>query len=585
MADVSGAESTGADVSGAEVSGPESTGAEPGRLVRFSRAAGRGVVDRLPQLGVATLAGLLLCVSFPPVGWWYLAPVALALLAWVLTRPSTTPVGGFGYGLLFGLAFYIPLLPWISGLVGAVPWLALALVQAVFPGLFGSAAVAVRRLPGWPVWFALLWVAHEWIKSTVPFGGFPWGVVAYSQTNGPLLALAQFGGAPLVSFAVALAGFGLAALTLATVQWWRSADHRSAPPAVVLPGLCISVVLLATALVWPQVRYSGAGADATDHPIRVAAVQGNVPRLGLEFNAQRRAVLDNHVRETLRLAEDVHAGRAEQPLFVVWPENSSDIDPLANPDAYQQISTAAAAIGAPILVGGVVRADGYRPDHPVSTNSVIVWDPDTGPADRHDKQIVQPFGEYLPWRSFFSLLSPYADRAGYFIPGDGNGVVEAAGVPVGVTTCWEVIFDRAARQSVLNGAQVLAVPTNNATFDEPMSQQHLAFARLRAVEHNRYAVVAGTTGISAVITPDGRDVARTEFFEPAYLDAQVRLKTQLSPATRYGPAIHGALIAAALAGLAAGVIRAILHNGRLVPQALRGRPGAKESHDGPTTRP
>ena len=96
--------------------------------------------------------------------------------------------------------------------------------------------------------------------------------------------------------------------------------------------------------------------------------------------------------------------------------------------------------------------------------------------------------------------------------------MHAAGVPVGVTTCWEVIFDRAPRESVRNGAQLLAVPANNATFNETMSEQQLAFARLRAVEHDRYVVVAGTTGISAVIAPDGRELARTEFFEPAYLD-------------------------------------------------------------------
>ena len=83
----------------------------------------------------------------------------------------------------------------------------------------------------------------------------------------------------------------------------------------------------------------------------------------------------------------------------------------------------------------------------MSTNSVIVWNPGTGPADRHDKQIIQPFGEYLPWRSFFSHLSEYADRAGYFVAGTGNGVVTASGVPIGVTTCWEVIFDRAPRQA------------------------------------------------------------------------------------------------------------------------------------------
>ncbi|WP_107528807.1 apolipoprotein N-acyltransferase [Mycolicibacterium tusciae] len=546
---------------------------EPAERRSRAKRFGHAVIDRLPQLGVAIVAGLALCLSFPPFGWWYLAFVAFALLSWVLTRETTTVAGGFGYGFLFGLTFYLPLLPWISGFVGPVPWLALCMLEALFPALFGALAVTVRRLPGWPLWFAGLWAAQEWLKSTVPFGGFPWGVVAYSQTEGPLVSLVQVGGAPLLSFAVVLIGFSLAAITLEIVKWWRSGSARTArPPAVVIPGACVTVVLLLTALTGPQVRHSGMSAD-DEQPVTVAAVQGNVPRLGLEFNAQRRAVLDNHVRETERLADDVRAGRAQQPMFVIWPENSSDIDPLANPDANAEISAAADAIDAPILVGSVVAAPGYTRDNPVSNNSVIVWNPETGPDERHDKQIVQPFGEYLPWRSFFRLLSPYADRAGYFIPGSGNGVVHAAGVPIGVATCWEVIFDRATRESVRNGAQILAVPTNNATFDEAMSRQQLAFARLRAVEHDRYVVVAGTTGISAVIAPDGRELARTEFFEPAYLDAQVRLKTQLTAATRWGPLVEGVLAAIGVGAL----IAAMLHNGSFVRRlgtSTKGR-GAK----------
>jgi apolipoprotein N-acyltransferase len=523
----------------------------PSAVQRF----GKAVLDRLPQLSAAIAGGVLMCLSFPPFGWWYLAFVSMAVLAWVTRRESTTLAGGFGYGFLFGLAFYLPLLPWISGLVGAFPWIALSALQALFCGLFGLAAVKVRRLPAWPLWFAGLWAAQEWLKSTVPFGGFPWGVIAFSQTDGPLLSLAQIGGAPLLSFAVVLVGFSVAALVLESVQWLRR-DHTtdSGPPAVFVPGLCISLVLLLTALTWPSVRQAGVGADE-GHSVTVAAVQGNVPRLGLEFNAQRRAVLDNHVQETARLAQDVRAGRAPQPAFVIWPENSSDIDPLANRDAYERISVAAAAINAPILVGGVVAAPGYSADNPVATNSVIVWNPGTGPADRHDKKIVQPFGEYLPWRSFFRHLSSYADRAGYFVPGSGNGVVRAADVPIGVATCWEVIFDRAPRESVRNGAELLTVPTNNATFDESMSEQQLAFARLRAVEHDRYTVVAGTTGISAIIAPDGRELARTGFFEPAYLDTQVRLKTQLTIATRFAPLIEFVLVALGIGALVAAVMQ------------------------------
>jgi apolipoprotein N-acyltransferase len=527
------------------------------------------MLPRLSRLVLSIAGGLLLCASFPSVNWWWAAVVAAALLGWVLTRPATTPVGGLGYGFLFGLAFYLPLLPWISSLVGVVPWLALATVCALFPGLFGLFAVVVRGLPGWPVWFALLWVAQEWLKSIGPFGGFPWGAVAFGQAEGPLLPLVQLGGVALLSLAVVLVGFSATAIGLEIAKWWRSGglggaeakEAKQAPPAVVLPGICICLVLFGAVLVWPQVRHAGAGSGG-EPTVTVAAVQGNVPRLGLDFNAQRRAVLDNHVEETLRLAEDVRSGVAPQPQFVVWPEDASDVDPLLNPDAAQQIAEAAHAIGAPILVGTILAVPGSTVEY---TNTVIVWNPVTGPADRHDKEIVQPFGEYLPMPWLFKHLSGYADRAGHLVPRQSSGVVQIAGVPVGVSTCWEVIFDRAPRKAVLNGAQLLAVPTNNATFNKRMSEQELAFAKVRAVEHDRYVVVAGTTGISSVVAPDGAELVRTDFFQPAYLDIQVRLKTKLTLATRWGPIVQWVLVVAAGAVILAG----IRHNG--FPRAIRPR--------------
>lgn len=552
----------------------------PDRLERLGAAA----ADRWAQLAVSVVAGMLLRASFPPLNWWWAAIPAFGLLAWVLVRPETTVAGGFGYGLLCGLAFFLPLLPWVGGLVGPAPWLMLTLMCALFPAVFGSAAVLVRGLSGWPIWFALLWAAQEWLKSVFPFGGFPWGAVGYGQTAGPLLPLVALGGVPLLSAGVVLIGCAGTALTLEILHWLRGGSASGPdgrPPRVLVPGLCICLVLLATVVVWPGVRRSGAGAG-DDPSITVAAVQGNVPRLGLDFNAQRREVLDYHVRETQRLAEDVAAGRAPQPLFVIWPENSSDIDPLMNTDAAQQITTAAQAIDAPILVGTVRAAPGWTRENPVASNSVLVWDPRTGSGDSHDKRIVQPFGEYLPWRDFFRHLSGYADRAGYFVPGHGDGVVRVAGVPVGVATCWEVIFDRAPRQSVLAGAQLLAVPTNNATFDESMSEQQLAFAKVRAVEHDRYVVVAGTTGISAVIAPDGRELARTAFFEPAYLDGNLRLKTALTPATRWAPVLQWVLVGAAVAALLAGIrqngslMRGRFNKRRTAGADVNGRSGADE---------
>ncbi|HET9875809.1 MAG TPA: apolipoprotein N-acyltransferase, partial [Mycobacterium sp.] len=356
---------------------------------------------RLPQLSAALAAGLLLCASFPPFNWWWAAVVAFALLAWVFTRPDTTLAGGLGYGFLCGLAFYLLLLPWISGLVGVLPWLVLTVVCAAFPAAFGLLAVLVRDLPGWPIWFAVLWAAQEWAKSTLPFGGFPWGIVGFGQTGGPLLPLVALGGVPLLSAAIVLLGSSATAIGIQIVRLLRhghpaesnDAEGTGRPPAVLLPGICICLVLLTTVVVWPTVRHSGAG-SAAEPTVVVAVVQGNVPRLGLDFNAQRREVLDYHVRETLHLADDVRTGRAPQPQLVIWPENSSDIDPLANVDAEQQIAAAAQAIGAPILVGTVRNGPGWTRDNPVSMNSVLVWDPVTGPGDRYDKRIVQPFGEY-----------------------------------------------------------------------------------------------------------------------------------------------------------------------------------------------
>ena len=151
------------------------------------------------------------------------------------------------------------------------------------------------------------------------------------------------------------------------------------------------------------------------------------------------------------------------------------------------------------------------------------------------------------------------------MPGSGSGVVHPAGIPVGVATCWEVIFDRALRDSVRNGAELLAVPTNNATFDQAMSEQQLAFATLRAVEHGRYVMVAGTTGISAAIAPDGREIARTAFFTPAYLDVEMRLRSAQTPATRWTVPLQWLLAAAAVAAL----VVAILQNGAFVRLSRR----------------
>ncbi|MET8799584.1 apolipoprotein N-acyltransferase [Nocardia sp. NPDC004568] len=510
----------------------------------------------------AVLAGVLLFGSFPPRPWWFLAPAGIALLTLVV-RSGPRLRAGFGYGFLAGLGFFLPLLPWTGIYVGPLPWLALSTACAVYLGVFGVLGRILGRLPGWPLWLALAWTAAEWGRSSFPFGGFPWGRLAFGQADGWFLPLAAYGGAPLVSFVVALSGTCGAAVVLGVLR--QAGARRAAVPrggaeenaaadrtaaaiadtradsaghgAAGRGGRVATAAAASTCLLLAAAGL-GLGLGATlpgpldgDRTITVAAIQGSVPRLGLDFNAQRRAVLDNHVRRTEQLADEVASGRFPAPDVVVWPENSSDIDPLRNPDAAALISAAARRISAPILVGAVlVNGDG------TTTNSVMVWTAESGPGDRHDKKIVQPFGEYLPMRGFFRLFSDYADRAGYFVPGHGDGTIRAAGTEIGVATCYEVAFDRAFRDSLHSGAQLLAVPTNNATFgDSEMTYQQLAMSRVRAVEHGRSLVVAATSGVSAIIAADGTLRQQSPLFTPEALVAEVPLRDSHTPATVLGP--------------------------------------------------
>lgn len=196
------------------------------------------------------------------------------------------------------------------------------------------------------------------------------------------LPLAAVGGTPVLGFAVVLCGFALYEVVRLALDKRRAREVSRSAAAVALLGVAVPVVgaLAARPLVSDR---------AEDGTATVAVIQGNVPRLGLEFNAQRRAVLDYHARETERLAARVAAGEVARPDFVLWPENSSDIDPFAYADAAAVIDKAAKAIGAPISVGGVVERDGKF------YNEQILWDPVKGPTQTYDKRQVQPFGEYL----------------------------------------------------------------------------------------------------------------------------------------------------------------------------------------------
>lgn len=506
--------------------------------------------------GVALLGGVLLYLSFPPRdGLWWLVLPAFALLGLVLR--DARPGRGFLAGFAFGLGFLLPLLVWVGSLVQTLPWVALSVFESLFFGLTGALIALVSRVPGrlgalWPVWAAALWIGGELLRGSVPFGGFPWGRVGFGQPESPLLPVAAIGGVPLLGFVTVLAGLAVAELLRRLVR--RGAAARGAPGGPdTAPGwtraVAVPLVLLVlVAVAGPLASLVPPTPGEQARTVTVAAIQGNVPRLGLDFNSQRRAVLDNHARETENLAAEVAAGNRPQPDLVIWPENSSDIDPLRNPDAAARIDAAARAIRAPIMVGAVL----VNPDRTTS-NAALVWEAGTGVVDRQDKRRIQPFGEYMPWRSFFRLFSSYVDRAGFFVPGGGDGLVDLAGVPTAVAICWEIAFDDAFGDAVAAGAQLLAVPSNNATFGlTEMTYQQMAMSRVRAVEFDRPVVVVTTSGVSGMITPDGAVTDRTGQFVPGVLVDRIELRTTttLSARLRSGPEWTLTIVGLLAAGLA-----------------------------------
>ncbi|WP_380168095.1 apolipoprotein N-acyltransferase [Jannaschia sp. R86511] len=519
------------------------------------RDVSRPLVPWTVAVPLAVVSGVLLDAAFPSVGAWGLAYVAVAVV--LLLARGRGVVASYGYGVLFGLGFMVPQLQWSGIYVGAVPWLALAtleglLLALVLPGFAVAWRLADRSggrlLWTLPVTAGAVWVASEALRSRWPFDGFGWGRLAFSQADSPLVFLAALGGVPLVGFGVvALAAVGVCSVL--EVRRLLVGPRPGRPVRATVPFVALALLLLPAAS--GAQRNAGTLDEATDTTVRVAAVQGDVPRAGLDFNAQRRAVLDNHVTGTLDLAARIEAGEEEPVDLVLWPENASDIDPLTNDDAATEIGRATDAVAAPVLLGAVLQGPGEN-----ITNAMLLWDPQTGYRGRSDdqaengyyaKQAIAPFAEYIPYRDFFRRFSPFVDQVTDFAPGERAAVLEMGGALVGPAICFEVVDDDVVRRQVLAGADLLVVPTNNATFgltDENVQQ--LAMSRVRAVEHGRSVVHISNVGTSALVAPDGSTGRRTALFEPDVLVDAVQLRSGRTPATVLGAAPELALTGVAL---------------------------------------
>ena len=478
------------------------------RVASVSRL--RGLAGAAAPFGLGAFLG----TAFEPLAWPYVVPICLAGLALTLRGLSVVQAGL--RTAAFGGAFMLTTLYWLWPSIGLFAWVGLSLVQTLWFAALGCAWGVVRVLPGWPVWGAAWWSVIETARGRWPFGGFPWARLGATVVDTPWAPLLPLIGVTGTGLALALIGFSLAAVVEA------SSGRRSASTS-----WATAAVLGATA---PVLLAAGSVPAAASRSLTVALVQGGVPGDGTDIVANHRQLTRNQQRATKALAARVRSGRVAPPDLVVWPENSTAVDPFTDAEARAAIDDASRAVGRPILAGSPVDAADPRR----VLNQGVVWDSEQGPGQRYTKQHPVPFGEYIPFRSLLSGIHPnLAAIARDMVPGSAQPPLQVAGTSLALAICFDVAHDDVLPEQVRRGAQLIVVLTSNARFTgTAQPAQQFAMSRARALEAGRSVVIASTNGISGAIGPDGSVLTRSRTRGTEVLLAGVPLRSEVSVAVR-----------------------------------------------------
>ena len=480
----------------------------------------RGFTRLALSIGGGALAGLAL----PPFGLWPAILVSVLLIH--ISFQGLRFWRGFVLGVSAGIAFYAAQSSWMSAYLGPEPWLALATLEGLIFGLgAGLAAATWTWLSGHrvrlnalyylltPTVLSLIWVAREWLACHFPYGGYQWSRLGQAVVNTPLANLAYWGGISLVSL-------GTAAIAIGALLVFQ---HRLSLRA--LGAMTLAATLLVASLATPAVWELGHPSKRT---FRVLAVQGNA-NAGLFANPIPGSILAKHLAQTYRYLRQHPRAKFD---LVVWPENASDVSPLANPIAANQLRGVVAATNAPLLVGSVTERNGRI------YNSSVLLRPDSADLQIYDKTRPVPFGEYVPDRPFWRALAPtlidlisrgyeFGKKPGIFSLHDGK---------IGALICFEIGIDEVSHALVSSGAQLIVSQANNADFGHTAeAAQQEALVRLQAIATGRYIVHASTVATTQIVSPSGRILAGTKPFTPAAAMAAVGLsKTQTPAMTFFG---------------------------------------------------
>ena len=470
------------------------------------------------------LTGILLTISFPRAGLGYLAWVAyVPLTAFVFSAGTSARafLGGFiaGFIALFALLMWIPeVLIRYGGLSTVLAWFAFGLLVSVLACYPATACAVTKYLTrrGGAACFLLfpaVWIVLEYAQCLSPFGGLPWILAGYSQSEYlSIIQIADITGIFGVSFLIL--GTGTAFVWMVTC---RGNKKMACAP------LLGAFLLIAACLIYG--RISLRHWESVPATFRAAMLQGN-----LSFDDPEHVLVEKFRKGYVRMADTLKPGETD---LLILPESPSPVS-FQYDDSYGRVLADLARRYSLGLIFNNIR-NSETPDGSAYFNSAYFLDHNGALTGIYDKIHLVPFGEYIPLSRLFTFAQTITKDAGHFSPGKDVRVLKLGDHPVNALICFEAVFPDLARRFVRKGSQLMVNLTNDGWYgDSAAPYQHLAIARVRAVENRRYLLRATNSGISAIIEPGGRIQASTGLLQEAVGTGHFAFIEEMTLYTRYG---------------------------------------------------
>ena len=467
----------------------------------------------------AIIAGLLYFLSFPPYDFWYLIFPALYLFYYSLLSSKKSFLSGF----IFGCVAYGVILLGIQS-IGLEAWIPLTFLMGLMYGVFSKLFSYLNIKSGNNFYVLLAALAvFDLIRAYFPFGGFPWGFPSTVLLTGPIDSPLFFE-VPLIFRNFGPTGSSLLLQSLPLVI--ALGVFLKSKPKNYLKDYSIFLLIIFTIFISNYVVNDYQHTQLETSELNITIVQGNSPCPGAKNKCsnERQKIYDSHLAQTQTLDGNFD--------LVVWPESSTGFnnDPAVHSRVQNDVAAQALRLDSYFLIGG---------DRPVQKeyfeNYGIFINREGEIVDQYLKQHPVPFGEYIPFRKYLDWIPPLALVPRDMIRGDGQKIFMVNDTKISTVISFEGSFQRYIRNSVLDGAELVVILTNQASYGESgMSDQFILMSRANAISNERPIVHAAITGKSAFIDHNGKVISQTELFETTTLNEKLEVRQTETPYSKYG---------------------------------------------------